>query len=171
MDSPGPFHHRKMYNRLKERALELAMREHKKGWYDKVLLITGVRLEESTRRMGTVQPINKKGSQTWVAPIVHFSSSDKNKYISENNLPRNEVVDLLHMSGECLCGAFAKPNELEWLEFCGFKEEVNRIRELEEKAKEVGVPCKWGHRPPKEEDQNQLSMDMPMCIGCEERDG
>jgi len=39
-----------------------------------------------------------------------------NDFMADNNLKRNEVVDLIHKSGECLCGAFAKPGELKRLD-------------------------------------------------------
>ena len=165
---PGPFHHRKMYNRLKERALRAVIRDHKKGRKDRVLLVTGVRRAESARRMGTVQPINREGARVWCAPLTHFKGVDKNAYMADHDLPRNEVVDLLHMSGECLCGSFAKPGELDWLEFCGFTEEVARIRALESAAKDAGVPHVWGS-PPK---SCAPPSDSPgfMCVGCSEHE-
>ena len=164
---PGPFAHRKMYNRLKERALRSLIRDTKRKPSDRVLLVTGVRRAESTRRMGTVQPINRLGSQVWCAPLTWFAGTTKNAYMAEHGLPRNEVVDLLHMSGECLCGAFAKPNELEWIEACGFTDVVARIRSLEARAAEAGVPCKWGKRPPPGSDPSQIAVPGIMCVGCE----
>jgi 3'-phosphoadenosine 5'-phosphosulfate sulfotransferase (PAPS reductase)/FAD synthetase len=165
---PGPFHHRKMYNRLKERALYYLVRQYKRERRDRVLLVTGVRREESTRRMGTVQPINRNGAMVWVAPLTHFTGLDKNGYIERHQLPRNEVVDLLHMSGECLCGAFAKPGELDEIA-AWFPEEAARIRNLEEQAKEAGVHCRWGERPPKADDPDQGDMFQPLCVGCEHK--
>ena len=167
---PGPFHHRKMYQRLKERALRAAIRDVKSARMDRVMLVTGVRLAESTRRMGTVQTINRDGAQLWVAPLAHFTHADKHRYMAEHDLPRNEVVDQLHMSGECLCGAFARPDELEWLEFCGFTDVVERIRDLERRAEAAGVPCKWGERPPENTDPAQLdAIAGPLCTDCSRR--
>ena len=161
---PGPFHHRKMYNRLKERAMRALVRDHKQDAHDRVMVVTGVRKAESTRRMGTVQPINREGSRIWVAPIAWFTDRDKAAYMDRHDLPRNEVVDQLHMSGECLCGAFAKPGELEWLEFCGYRDVVQRIRDLETQAARKGLPCKWGKTPTKH-DPAQLAPG-PLCVGC-----
>lgn len=167
---PGPFHHTKMYNRLKERALEALMRDTKAHRLDRVMLVTGVRRAESRRRMGTVQPINRQGSKLWVAPLTWVDGTAKNAYITEHGLPRNEVVDLLHMSGECLCGAYAKPGELEWLEYCGFSDVVQRIRDLEERARQAGVPrCKWGAGGEVQESATDDQLMAPgfMCVGCE----
>jgi 3'-phosphoadenosine 5'-phosphosulfate sulfotransferase (PAPS reductase)/FAD synthetase len=164
---PGPFAHRQMYSRLKERALRAAIRDVKRDHSDRVLLVTGVRRAESTRRMGTVQTINRSGAQVWCAPLAHFTHADKHTYMRDHGLPRNEVVDHLHMSGECLCGAFAKPGELEWLEFCGYTDVVERIRSLERRAAAAGVPCKWGERPPAETDPGQLdAIAGPLCTDC-----
>lgn len=166
---PGPFAHRKMYNRLKERGMRALVRDVKGKSSDRVLLVTGVRKAESVRRMGTVEPINREGARVWVAPIAWFGDAEKNTYIADHDLPRNEVVDLLHMSGECLCGAFAKPGELEWMEFCGFTEEVDRIKRLQVRAEAAGVPCRWGERPPKESDPTQIDAAGPLCVGCDNR--
>lgn len=166
---PGPFGHRKMYNRLKERAIRQLTRDYKVGGRGRILLITGVRKKESTRRMGTVQTINREGARVWAAPLAEWSSTDKNRYMQEHTLPRNPVVDLLHMSGECLCGAFAKPGELDYIEMCGFREVVDRIRNLEARAREAGVPCRWGHRPPKKVDPAQIDVTGPLCHGCDFR--
>jgi len=163
---PGPFHHTKMYNRLKERALNALVRDHKQKRSDRVLLITGVRKYESTRRMGTVQAINRDGAKVWVAPLTWWTNDTKTAYMTEHGLPRNEVVDALHMSGECLCGAFAKPRELEWLEFCGFQDEVNRIRNLEHRARAAGVPCKWGAKPPPQYERDTHGAPGFLCVGC-----
>ena len=50
---PGPGQHATMYIRLKERALRQIMREHGKR-SRKILFVTGVRRQESVRRMGTI---------------------------------------------------------------------------------------------------------------------
>lgn len=164
---PGPFHHRKMYSRLKERALDQVLRDFKTKRSDRIMLVTGVRRYESTRRMGTVQSINRRGAKLWVAPLTWFQSRHKHAYMEKHSLPRNEVVDQLHMSGECLCGAFAKPGELEWLEFCGFSDVVERIRKLESQVEERGISrCRWGTGR-----EHQVSSEAPgfLCVGCENR--
>lgn len=163
---PGPFHHRKMYNRLKERALRQVVRDHKRRHTDRVLMITGVRRSESKRRMGTVEPINREGARVWCGPIAWFDERHKTEYMTKHNLPRNEVVDLLHMSGECLCGAFARDGELEWLEFCGFTQEVERIKDLSKRAREKGLPSVWGAAPTSSTQRTDAG---PLCTGCENR--
>jgi 3'-phosphoadenosine 5'-phosphosulfate sulfotransferase (PAPS reductase)/FAD synthetase len=116
---PGSFHHRKMYNRLKERSIEQLERDHRvKG--RPIMLVTGVREQESKRRMGVVSEVNvedRTPNRVWVAPIVHWSTADKEQYMEQYGIPRNPVTDKLCISGECLCGSYASPGELEEIGF------------------------------------------------------
>jgi 3'-phosphoadenosine 5'-phosphosulfate sulfotransferase (PAPS reductase)/FAD synthetase len=150
---PGPAQHWKYFQRLKERALDAAR-------YDlgvansrtkAALWIAGRRRAESARREDI--PLSEyDGSVIWVSPLAHWTKLDLNTYRlmhegTEAPVPRNEVADLLHMSGECLCGAFAKPGELAHIgQF--FPEVVAEIKALEDKVRAAGHPeelCRWGH--------------------------
>lgn len=174
---PGSFHHNKMYNRLKERALDTCIREAKTGFHDRVMLVTGCRTQESVRRMGHVEPIQRKGAKVWVAAIHDWSKGDCNDYITEQKLPRNEVVDLLHMSGECLCGAYAHPGELKEIEMW-FPEVAHEIHKLEREVWDAGFPWRWETKTiPKwfmESKKGQsflcdMTVDPVMCQSCEKR--
>ena len=103
-----------------------------------MMFITGVRLSDSQRRMGHVSGVQRDGNTVWVSPIKDFSSRDVWDYRSENHVPPNEVVEILHMSGECLCGAFSKKNELDWLALF-YPDVGGRIRLLEQRAHNAGV--------------------------------
>ncbi len=162
---PGPGSHFYMYVRLKERCVEHLIREHKKGRMDRILLVTGVRLDESDRRMGHVEPIVRNRAKVWVAPILNWSTEDKNEYIDQMRLPRNPVVDKLCMSGECLCGSFAKPGEIAEIE-AAYPEVAEEIRQLERDAAAAGVHAKWGTRPPKAPPAPSPQLSMEMCWSC-----
>lgn len=109
--------------------------------------ITGVRLAESVRRMGNVVPMQKHGRHWWLSPLTHWSKDDVLDYMEEAHLPHNPVVDTIHKSGECLCGAFAEAGELE--ELCLFWPEVGAyIKQLERRVKQAGFPWGWEGRPP-----------------------
>lgn len=163
---PGPGMHYLSYRILKERAIRKVIRESKTKRSDKVMLITGVRSSESARRMGYVEPVRMIGSQIWVAPIWEWSKRDCNEYRAANNLPESEVASLLHMSGECLCGSFAKPDELKEIAYW-FPQDAEEIYTLQREAKEAGVHCIWGTRPKKQRSE-ELPF-MPLCAGCEGR--
>lgn len=164
---PGPAAHRYMYSWLKERPLREIRREAQDGRNRRVVFITGVRTTESRRRMGNVQSVMREGNVVWVAPIKDFDHRDIWAYRDEFSLPRNEVVELLHMSGECLCGAFSKPNELEWISLW-YPEVADRIRRLERRAHEAGVKsCRWGPQSSKRLRQSPG----PLCSDCVAEEG
>jgi 3'-phosphoadenosine 5'-phosphosulfate sulfotransferase (PAPS reductase)/FAD synthetase len=110
---PGPAMHWKMYQRLKERGLRQAQRDLVANpRQERVVFIAGRRRDESARRVDV--PLHERvGSAIWVSPIAEWTKLDLNTYRLLNDVPTNQVADLLHMSGECLCGSFAKASELE----------------------------------------------------------
>lgn len=163
---PGPGGHLYMYTRLKERCLDQMMRDIQPKRGARVLLVTGVRLSESKRRMGHVKPIARKGGRVWVAPILNWTDDDKAEYMAHHHLSRNPVVDTLCMSGECLCGAFASPGEIAVIG-AAFPEMAATIREIELEARTRGVHSVWGTRPPGSRKKASNSGDM--CFSCAEK--
>jgi 3'-phosphoadenosine 5'-phosphosulfate sulfotransferase (PAPS reductase)/FAD synthetase len=175
---PGPAAHPIIYVKLKERAIAAFMRDHKRHWHDRIMLSTGARKDESRWRMGHVQAIRLDKTRVWVNPIMNWSKSDVLDYIAAQGLPHNEVVDLLHLSGECLCGCFGSPEELAMIDV--FYPEVGAyIHSLEERVRAAGIPaCKWGQPPPaywKLMKQGQISLPgfdptfLPLCTTCDAR--
>lgn len=149
---PGPAMHFKFYCRLKERRLDDMKRRFVgvRG-RDKLLLLTGLRVSESKRRKmhigqsGPIHPASHSPRMIFCNPIMNFSADLLGAYKERHRLPRNPVADLLHMSGECLCGAYAKPDELKEIAYW-FPETGRRIRALEAKVKAAGQRhCEWGH--------------------------
>ncbi len=172
---PGPASHRYVYVLLKERRIKDLTRDYTTPEKKKqrMLMITGVRREESVRRMGHVEQIKREGRRVWVAPLIDWTKSDLLDYMQAHYLSRNEVVDILHLSGECFCGSFAKPEELEMLRIF-YPEMAARIERLQERAKAAGVPCKWGERPPRwwtqlHQGQEYLPGFSPLCASCDAR--
>lgn len=143
---PGPGRHDYVYRYLKERCVEQLVRESKRRPKDRVMLVTGVRLSESDRRMGHVEPIAREGSSVWAAPILNWDHEDKTLYQVSNGIPRNPVTPILGISGECLCGAFAKPDERAKIER-HFPEAAAEIAACEAVAAANAKPCAWGERP------------------------
>ncbi len=166
---PGPGSHRFVYSWLKERAVRKVVRETKQTKAEQVCLSTGVRQQESARRMGYVKPIIKIGAQIWTAPLYTFSKADVLDYIKKHGLVSNPVVSTLGMSGECLCGAFAQENEIATID-SHYPEVSREIHLLEMQAKAFGKHCVWGTRPPKEKNLDQYEIPfMPLCSGCPAR--
>lgn len=147
---PGPAGHGVMYRRLKDEPLQRNRAEvvGKQGRTRKVLYLGGMRWGESDRRFRNAEEIDADGGIIWCSPIVHWTNEQMREYRDRYIVPRSEVSAHLHMSGECLCGAFAKPGELDEIEFF-YPQTAYRIRSLEKQVEAAGIPtCKWGQIPP-----------------------
>lgn len=140
---PGAYAHRMMYVKLKERQLRKLEREHS----GRVMFISGAREQESERRMGNVRQLQIENDRAWVAPIWDWSKSECSDLLTENCFVRNQAALAFGRSGECLCGAFARPGELAALEFA-CPASAARIRALEKKVREAGFPWGWEDNGP-----------------------
>lgn len=169
---PGPGQHGLMYQRLKERGLRKLVRESKGKWKDRVMFVTGIRQQESQRRMKHQYEEQRDGAMVWAAPIYRFSAVDCARFIKHEGLTRNPVKDKLEMSGECLCGAFAHPGEMKELELW-FPEVAERIHGIEEKVQACGLRAdRWGHGGKLlNVHRDQMKMEVgPLCQSCELRE-
>jgi 3'-phosphoadenosine 5'-phosphosulfate sulfotransferase (PAPS reductase)/FAD synthetase len=149
---PGPGAHGFIYARLKERGLDKA--RHTLGVANSrtkaVVYIAGRRRQESKRRED-VPLFQSDGTVIWTSPLAMWTKSDMNTYRimrrDDDPVPVNPVSEKLHMSGECLCGAYAHPGELEEIRFW-YPEMAAQIDALMAKARARGIPepwCTWGH--------------------------
>jgi len=165
---PGPAMHFKMYQRLKERGLMQVRRDLVADPRNqRIVFLAGRRRSESARRSSIVEH-ERRGSIIWISPIANWTKSDLNAYREANpEMPRNIVSDVLHMSGECLCGAFAKPGELEEIAYW-FPEVAEHIRSLEKEVEAAGhARCRWGWG-------NSITIEQPsrsgqLCSSCDHR--
>jgi 3'-phosphoadenosine 5'-phosphosulfate sulfotransferase (PAPS reductase)/FAD synthetase len=169
---PGPGMHWKMYQRLKERCLRQARSELvKKPRQERVVFLSGRRRTESARR-ASVPELTRTRSMVWISPLVNWTKTDLYTYRDwAGDVPRNEVSDLIHMSGECLCGAFAHKDELSEIE-AFFPEVAVEIRKLEEEVAATGKHppkvCKWGWGATQKLTADDLKSG-PLCSSCEYR--
>ena len=165
---PGPPQHKVMYTRLKERALRVLASDYGPN---RILLATGIRWQESTRRMRNYAKSGKfdrHGRWVWANPIADWSKAECNDFIAWKRLRRNPVVDLIHKSGECLCGAFAADGEIVDLEQW-FPAVAARLHDLEQRAEAAGqIACVWGRRMDDvNHQQTRLFPILPLCQSCE----
>lgn len=152
---PGPGQHNRMYQRLKQRAFNAVKREFNKDPHrQRVLFLAGRRRAESRIRGGNIltgqlpiPQMERERSLVWAAPLAMWHKLDLNTYRSMfPDVPRNWVADLLHMSGECLCGSKAKQGELEHLRQF-FPHVATYLDDLGARARANGVDpdkCVWG---------------------------
>lgn len=186
---PGPAMHFKMFQRLKERAIEQVQREIiTNSRRERFVVILGRRRNESQRR-AQVGIVDRRGSRLNVSPLVNWTKADLNAYRLRcerggDPLPRNLASDLIHMSGECLCGSFASPGEREEIAYW-FPGPFEQIAELEallidrEDIPEHRKTWGWGADPAKkaaEKDylkQFDIEEEAPtsgdMCSSCDGR--
>lgn len=160
---PGPAAHYLMYQRLKERALERFRRSivGRRGRSGQIVYLGGMRWGESDRRFRNAEEYDQWGSVIWCSPIVWWTDSHMAEYRARylcndvhdhafgrlcrpGTLPLSPVSEKLHMSGDCLCGAFAKPGELSEIEFW-YPDTAAQIHALMDLAKAEGIErCVWG---------------------------
>lgn len=170
---PGPAHHYKMYQRLKERCLRQAKAKLIQRRYgERVIFLAGRRAAESQRRTmrakaGELKPIEVIDSTVWVSPLHNWTALDLNTYRNRfPECPRNPVADKIHQSGECTCGCFAGEHELDEIGFW-FPEKKAEINALEAEVAAAGnAPaerCKWGWGAGRDKSQAKSG---PLCSSC-----
>lgn len=160
---PGPGMHRIAYSRLKERALRQFRRDHHLKGRQRIMFLTGIRHDESVKRMGYGKTIvDREGRVVWVNSIYWLTRDERNEYLALKDITRNPVSEHLHISGECLCGCFAKPGELEEIAFF-YPDVAVRIRAWQDRATELGLTyCEWGKRRKKKSDKGGR-----LCSTCD----
>jgi len=163
---PGPAMHSLMFRNLKERAVEKLLRDSKTHRADNAMLITGIRQDESQRRSGYQRRIiSFKGNLLWVSAFYYKPRCWFSRYVEQHHLKRNPVSEVLGMSGECLCGAFAHPGEKELIKIVCPATHA-RIEALEREVRASGHDWGWEDTPPRKRAPNRTEELFPMCIGC-----
>lgn len=122
---PGPAGHSKTMARLKLKSLYQFKKKHPRS-----PIASGVRTGESSRRFVNAKAIQTLEGIPTFAPIVHWSTESVLDYVRSNGLPLSPAYRTLHISGDCLCGAFAHPNEITALKLF-YPTEAERIHKLE----------------------------------------
>lgn len=166
---PGPAHHYKMFQRLKERAVRKLLMDHKQKRSDNIMMLTGIRKDESERRSNyDYTVLDFAGNVLWVNPFYFKSASWFEEYTRTHGLVRSPVSQQLGMSGECLCGAYAYKGEKAAIRaVC--PETAAYLDDLEARVHSAGHDWGWEDRPPKSKKADR-GKHMPFCVGCEKTD-
>ncbi len=172
---PGPGAHGRAYNRLKERQIMALLRESKQGHprSARVLFLSGIRRAESRRRAKR-EPINRVAgtSAVFANPLIDWTGEDMRRYRSEHGIPESPAAALLHRSGECNCGAFAKANVERAMLSALYPDFFAGIEALERQARAAGVRwCRWGGYDIHGNRAGEVSKERPglLCESCESR--
>lgn len=169
---PNPSQHKWMFLLLKRRAVDALIRDYKVGRKDRIVLVTGQRKQESKRRMRTVTaPYRRQGAAVWVAPMWLWSRDERDAYQVNHSLPKNPVkANGLHVSGDCLCGAYADKGDLALLTMF-YPAEAKRLIDLQAEVADR-FPWAWDETAPKWFTQYKSGQAflgdefMPMCWNC-----
>jgi 3'-phosphoadenosine 5'-phosphosulfate sulfotransferase (PAPS reductase)/FAD synthetase len=144
---PGKGQHGKAYSRLKERRIEDLLRQAKEGQprTATVLFLSGIRRGESKRRAKR-EPLTERGSAKFCNPLIDWTTEETVAYRSRFDLPQSDVAALLHRSGECNCGAFARvEEERQMMRTFWPRWWAETIEALEAEAEARAVRwCRWG---------------------------
>ncbi len=130
---------------LKGRGIRQFKKEFPQG-----VLASGVRVKESISRSISAKEWGEWEQVKVYAPILTWSDEEVWTYIRANNLPVSPAYQALHISGDCLCGAFGSDEELAMLR-AFYPQEYQRIIDLQFKRSEISTKhCKWGvkKKPP-----------------------
>lgn len=109
---PGQGAHSMVMGYLKWHPMRTWARQHRQ---EQFAFVSGRRAKESNRRgaimskSGTIEHTEK---MTFIAPLFHWTDTDIWNYIKDNDLQRCPVYETLHISGDCLCGAFSELGEM-----------------------------------------------------------
>jgi len=171
---PGPAQHLTQYTALKERQISrLATLSSGRGNSSDLHLWTGVRSDESERRMEHVEPESEGPRWIWHAPIHDWSKQDCKEYVDEHDIPENELWNTLGRSGDCFCGCFASPEERLDLRAAECDEHADWIKDLESRVnldvKQERETWGWGALSDDEQMRERAENDdkqMLLCSTC-----
>lgn len=136
---PGPARHGWFMNYLKGRGIYKFKKLHKGA-----ALASGVRKAESSRRAVNTLPLGVWEGVPILAPIYDWSDAEVWSYFYSKGFERAPAYSTLQISGDCLCGAFAREGELDAIRF-HYPDVANRLDAIGERIKDRHpTRCKWG---------------------------
>lgn len=133
-----------------------------------IMYLSGGRKDESVRRMGTVKEIHKEGNQIWVSLISNWTKQNIYELQKKYNLKRSPTSILLGRSGECNCGSFGHPNEVQEMKYhFPDDENVNMIIRCQEILKQKGHRhWQYGHSNDNKKLKYDKKVNQHLCSSC-----
>jgi len=133
----------------------------------KCAFISGVRKKESDPRNKfrkyTKKPVDVNATQVYIKPFLYKNGIQLWEYFNKNELEKTPVYEWLNRSGECHCGAFAEPWDLQMLKIHD-PFAFESIKWLEKEidlhgSKEAKLRNKWGTKVGTDDVINQKTLD------------
>lgn len=156
---PGPAKHGWFMNYLKGRGVVQFKKRHPQS-----ALASGVRRAESDRRAASTVPFGVWEGVPIFAPIFDWTTAEVWAYFYAHGFERAPAYSTLQISGDCLCGAFARDGEYDAIRF-HYPAVAKRLDLLGERIKERHPKrCQWGwgSGAPKEKSAKERLI----CVEC-----
>lgn len=136
---PGPGKHGMFMNFLKGRCVRKFKKVHPDG-----VLASGTRLSESERRFINTKPISVWENVPILTPIYDWTTEKTWEFFNKHGFVRAPAYSMLTVSGDCLCGSFARQGESAALRLA-YPCVAKRFDALSEAvATKHPDRCKWG---------------------------
>lgn len=169
---PGWGQHKHVMNRLKGRCVKEFKQRHPDG-----ILASGARKYESARRALNAKPVGLFEKVPTVAPIYDWTTPDTWKYFKAHNLKRSPAYHTLQISGDCLCGAFAREDEPAAIQkhypkiWDYFESLSAKIKgKLDTHGRRLRSQWGWGAKAHHEKRPNKNQSEMLICAECGDGD-
>lgn len=137
---------------------------------ERIAFISGVRHKESSRREVNAQIIGVSEDTPriiWIAPVYYWTTEQAYAFVRKHEFELSESYTMLHISGDCLCGAFAKKEEA-YLIKQFYPDTGKQIAEIEKVANREHKGLKhWGNGASMHVVQNQKELQSFACGDCE----
>lgn len=161
---PGPSKHSWVMRVLKGRCIR-RFRQARPG----AILASGVRKDESVTRAGSTRPVGQWEGVPILAPIYDWTTDETWAYFRDRGFERAPAYSTLQISGDCLCGAYAREDEPEAVAF-HYPTVWERLQRLADEIKDkfptrAQWGCGWKNKvKPKRPDEAMV------CVECGPRD-
>lgn len=161
---PGPSKHAWVMRYLKGRAVRQFRKARPTG-----ILASGVRSAESVKRAASTKPVGHWEGAPILAPIYDWTTDETWAFFRDRGFERAPAYSTLQISGDCLCGAYAREDEKAAVDF-HYPEVGAYLKDLGEQIKDkFPKRCEWGwawKQPIKEKRNGELFG----CVECGPRD-
>jgi phosphoadenosine phosphosulfate reductase len=160
---PGPSKHTWFMSYLKGRGVRQF-----KAVHPDAVLASGVRQTESARRALTTKPVGMFEGAMILAPIFDMPTAEVWKNFRAAGFVRAPAYSTLQISGDCLCGAFARETEPAALAH-HYPNIWKRIEELQAKVKPLH-PTRWQWGWGCQKARVKKGQDALVCVECGDTD-
>jgi phosphoadenosine phosphosulfate reductase len=132
-------------------------------------LASGVRHDESVTRAASTRPVGQWEGAPILAPIYDWTTEETWAFFRDRGFERAPAYSTLQISGDCLCGAYAREDEPKAVEYwypgIWTRFEALKAAVKDKFPKRCDWGCGWKNKvKPKGRDEAMI------CVECAPRD-